>query len=317
MREFQSRRGNLDNYSKQASAETPLSRPLEIGWNLLVLLRPKHWIKNFFVFAPLLFSGHFRKIEDVYAVVLCFAVFCLVASGIYTINDIVDREHDALSATNRHRPVASGKISVGLAGACGMVLLLGALSFAWIVKLELFLFAFLYLANNLLYSLYIKEKVIADVISIAAGFVVRVLAGAAAIGVEASQWLLVCTFSVSLLLGFGKRRAELFHGRDVKVVSGIYTPEKLDHMISVSAAITLVSYLLYVVSPESVVRFRGQEMVYTVPFAVYGIFRFVAKIQEGKCKDPVHLIYSDKISLLNIGFWFLTAAAILYKAYEL
>jgi 4-hydroxybenzoate polyprenyltransferase len=292
-----------------------MSRSLEVAWNLLVLLRPKHWVKNFFVFAPLLFSGHFRNLDDIHAVALSFAVFCMVASAIYTFNDVVDKERDALSETHRHRPVASGKITSSLAVACGMVLLAAALSIAWRAKPALLFFASLYLANNLLYTLYIKDKVIADVISIAAGFVIRVLAGAAVIAVEASQWLLVCTFSVSLLLGFGKRRAELFHGAGIKVVSGIYTAEKLDHMISVSAAMTLVSYLLYVVSPESVARFRGPEMVYTVPFAVYGIFRFVAKIQEGKCKDPVHLIYSDKISLLNIGFWFLTVAAILYKAY--
>lgn len=305
----------MTSYDKETLTGWQMSRPLEVAWNLLVLLRPKHWVKNFFVFAPLLFSGHFRNLDDIHAAALSFAMFCLVASAIYTFNDVVDKERDALSETHRRRPVASGKIAPGLAVACGMVLLAAALSIAWRAKPALLFFASLYLANNLLYTLYIKEKVIADVISIAAGFVIRVLAGAAVIAVEASQWLLVCTFSVSLLLGFGKRRAELFHGAGIKFVSGIYTAEKLDHMISVSAAMTLVSYLLYVVSPESVARFRGQEMVYTVPFAVYGIFRFVAKIQEGKCKDPVHLIYSDKISLLNIGFWFLTVAAILYKAY--
>ena len=306
----------MNTYGKEALADWHLSRPLEIAWNLVILLRPKHWVKNFFVFAPLLFSGHFRRIEDFHAAALSFGVFCLVASGIYAINDVVDRERDTLSLTHRHRPVASGKVPVGLAAACGMTLLIGALVFSWIVKPELFLFAFLYLANNLLYTLYIKEKVIADVISIAAGFVLRVLAGAAVIGVEASQWLLVCTFSMSLLLGFGKRRAELFHARGVKVVSEIYTAEKLDHMISVSAAVTLVSYLLYVVSPESVARFGGQEMVYTVPFVVYGIFRFVAKIQEGKCKDPVHLIYSDKVSILNVLFWLTVVTAILFRAYR-
>jgi 4-hydroxybenzoate polyprenyltransferase len=294
-----------------------MSRPLEVAWNLLVLLRPKHWVKNCFVFAPLLFSGHFRNLDDIHAAALGFAVFCMVASAIYTFNDVVDKERDALSETHRHRPVASGKVAPGLAVACGVVLLAMALSMAWRAKPALLFFASLYLANNLLYTLYIKDKVIADVISIAAGFVIRVLAGAAAVAVEASQWLLVCTFSVSLLLGFGKRRAELFHGAGIKIVSGIYTAEKLDHMISVSAAMTLVSYLLYVVSPESVARFRGQEMVYTVPFAVYGIFRFVAKIQEGKCKDPVHLIYSDKISVLNMVFWFFTVMAILYRAYRL
>jgi 4-hydroxybenzoate polyprenyltransferase len=305
----------LDSIRKESLAVGQSSRPLEVAWNVLVLLRPKHWVKNFFVFAPLLFSGRFRSIEDIHAATLSFVVFCLLASGVYTINDIVDRERDARSPSNQHRPLASGKLSVGLAGACGLVLVIGALGLAWVEKLELFVFAFLYLANNLLYTLYVKDKVIADVISIAAGFVIRVLAGAAVISVQPSQWLLVCTFSMSLLLGFGKRRAELFHARGVKFVSSIYTPEKLDHMINVSAAMALVSYLLYVVSPESVARFRGQELVYTVPFAVYGIFRFVAKIQEGKCKDPVHLLYSDKVSILNVTCWLMAVMVILARAY--
>jgi 4-hydroxybenzoate polyprenyltransferase len=195
----------LTSYDKETLTGWHMSRPLEVAWNLLVLLRPKHWVKNFFVFAPLLFSGHFRNLDDIHAAALSFAVFCMVASAIYTFNDVVDRERDALSETNRHRPVASGKIIPGLAAACGMVLLAAALSIAWRAKPALLFFASLYLANNLLYTLYIKDKVIADVISIAAGFVIRVLAGAAVIAVEASQWLLVCTFSVSLLLGFGKR----------------------------------------------------------------------------------------------------------------
>jgi 4-hydroxybenzoate polyprenyltransferase len=307
----------MDNYSKSVAQTVTSGRGFGYVTNFITLCRPKHWIKNAFVFAPLLFSGHFLSFQDFQLAFVCAIVFCMVASGIYTINDIVDRERDAISLTNRNRPIANGTISVSAAGLCGVVLLVAGLAIAWQAKLEIFIFTMLYLLNNLVYSFYIKDKVIADVISIAVGFVLRVLAGASAIGVEASQWLLVCTFSLSLLLGFGKRRAELFHGRGVKTVSTIYTPEKLDHMMSVSAAVALISYLLYVVSPESVNRFHGQVMIYTVPFAVYGIFRFVAKIQEGKCKDPVHLVYSDRISLLNLALWLLCVGAILLRAYSL
>lgn len=291
-------------------------RSLEVAWNLLLLLRPRHWIKNFFVFAPLLFSGHFFSRRDIEASGLSFAVFCMAASGVYIINDIFDRERDARSATSRHRPIAAGKVPVSVAAATGIGLQFAAIAAAWSVNSVFFTITVSYIFNNLLYTLYLKEKVIADVISIAAGFVIRVLAGAAVIEVEASQWLLLCTFSVALLLGFGKRRAELFHAAGVKIVNTVYTPEKLDHMISVSAAMTLLSYMLYVVSPESVARFKGQDMIYTVPFVVYGIFRFVAKIQEGKCKDPVHLIYSDRISTLNVFFWLIAVMVILTRAYQ-
>jgi 4-hydroxybenzoate polyprenyltransferase len=184
------------------------------------------------------------------------------------------------------------------------------------VSVKLLFFVVLYVANNLLYTLYIKNKVIADVISIAIGFVLRILAGGAVIHVEVSHWLLICTFNVSLLLGFGKRRAELFHAKLVRSVNEIYTENKLDYMISVSAAVTLLSYMLYAVSPENITRFGGHYLVYTVPFVVYGIFRYVAKIQEGKCRDPIHLIYSDKVFVLNMLLWMMAISLILLNAYR-
>jgi 4-hydroxybenzoate polyprenyltransferase len=284
--------------------------------DILISLRPKHWVKNLFVFAPLIFSGHFRNYDDVTLNAAGFVVFSLVASSIYLFNDLIDREQDALSEVSKSRPIAAGRISPTSAVIVSVSLLFCGLISAIYLGLDFFFFVVLYVINNGAYTLYLKNRVIADVISIAAGFVIRVLVGAALVQVEASHWLIICTFSLALLLGFGKRRAELLHSRGVKLVSIVYTEGKLDHMISVSAAITLLSYMLYVVSPESIHRFKGNYLIYTVPYVVYGIFRFVAKIQEGKCKDPVHLVYSDKASLLNIFFWGMSIVLILVRAYR-
>ena len=284
---------------------------------LLMTLRPTHWIKNGFLFAPLLFSGHFSNLSEIILTIHGFLIFSMAASAIYIFNDLKDRQRDALSDLTKSRPIAAGTVPVPAVVAIAIILIATALIASYNTGYEFSFLLLLYITNNVVYTLLIKNKVIADVISIAAGFVIRILAGASLIDVVASQWLIVCTFSLALLLGFGKRRAELFHARGVKVVSTIYTPEKLDHMISVSAAITLLSYMLYVVSPESVERFNGPHMLFTVPFVVYGIFRFVAKIQEGKCKDPVHLIYSDRVSVLNVLFWLTTVMAILWRTYQL
>lgn len=283
---------------------------------LLVSMRPTHWIKNGFLFAPLIFSGHFYEVKDALMVLGGFLSFSLAASSVYLFNDINDRERDALSGVTNKRPIAAGRVPVFAAGAMAAALLVISQALGFQLGFSFFAFLILYIVNNIAYTLFLKEKVIADVISIAAGFVLRILAGAALIQVEASQWLIVCTFSLALLLGFGKRRAELFHSPGVKAVSTIYTEPKLDHMISVSAAISLLSYMLYVVSPESAARFKGNGMIYTVPFVVYGIFRFVAKTQEGKVRDPVHLIYSDRISVLNLFCWFLTVMVVVAIAYH-
>jgi 4-hydroxybenzoate polyprenyltransferase len=299
-----------------AAAAPAAPRVLDQAKALLVSIRPAHWIKNGFLFAPLIFSGHFYDLDDTLLVLAAFVSFSLAASAVYLFNDINDRERDARAAVTSKRPIAAGVLSPRIAAAGAALLLLLSQAISYRLGLEFFLLLLLYVANNVAYTLFIKNKVIADVISIASGFVIRILAGAALIHVEASQWLIVCTFSVALLLGFGKRRAELFHSPGVKAVSSVYTEAKLDHMISVSAALSLLAYMLYVVSPESVARFKGSGMIYTVPFVVYGIFRFVAKTQEGKAKDPVHLIYSDRVSALNILCWFLTVMFVVATAYR-
>jgi decaprenyl-phosphate phosphoribosyltransferase len=292
-----------------------ISRIAEQGKYIIVALRSGHWIKNVFLFAPLIFSGHFRNPADTIHSIIGFVIFSMVASSVYLFNDLIDREQDAQSGVARDRPIAAGKLAPATAVLVALILQASAIVGALYLDAVFLFWLVLYSVNNVAYSLYVKNKVIADVISIAVGFVIRILAGATLIGVEPSHWLLVCTFSLSLLLGFGKRRAELINARGVKVVSRVYTEEKLDHMMAVSTAITLLSYMLYAVSPESITRFNGNTLIYSVPFVVYGVFRFVAKIQEGKCNDPVHLVYSDPISALNVFVWAMVVFSVVARAY--
>ncbi|MGH7847225.1 MAG: decaprenyl-phosphate phosphoribosyltransferase [Candidatus Binatia bacterium] len=287
----------------------------EQAWQVLVALRPKHWIKNLFLFSPLLFSGHFRAAQDIFVTAWGFAIFCLAASSVYLFNDILDLERDRATQGNRDRPIAAGKIRVGTAAFMAIALQLLAWVLAFFLELKFLGLVILYALNNVLYSLLLKHRVIIDVISIAIGFILRILAGAALIHVEVSHWLIVCTFNVSLLLGFGKRRAELQEARQLRPVNEIYTEAKLDHMMSVSAAVTLFSYMLYSVAPETTARFGSSDLIYTVPFVVYGIFRYVAKIQEGKYRDPVQMIYADKVFLLNIFLWMGSVMVVLVRAY--
>ena len=151
--------------------------------------------------------------------------------------------------------------------------------------------------------------------AVAVGFVIRILAGSAVIHVATSDWILICTFSVSLCLGFGKRRSELINQRTLRFVNEIYTESKLDHMIAVSATVALVSYMLYTTSPETVQRFGGHSLLYTIPLVVYGIFRYVAKIQEGKCRDPIDLIYSDGAFTVNVLLWMAAVGFVLNRAF--
>jgi 4-hydroxybenzoate polyprenyltransferase len=283
-------------------------------WWVLVSMRPRHWVKNLFLFAPALFSGRIADAAVMLTVSGGFVAFCLAASAIYLFNDVVDRERDRHDPAKRLRPLAAGLLSVRAALAVATVLLGAAAVLAAAAPAAFALLLGAYVANNLLYSLWIKNKVIADVISIAAGFVIRILAGAVLVDVQASHWLIVCTFTLALLLGFGKRRAELRFAETARPVNVSYSDEKLDHMISVSAAMAMVTYCLYALSPENIARYGGDYFVYTVPFVVYGVFRYVNKIQEGRAKDPVHLLYSDPVSMVNVMIWLGVSAAIVLLA---
>jgi 4-hydroxybenzoate polyprenyltransferase len=276
------------------------------------LLRPKHWIKNLFVFAALLFSRNIDKLPSLAEAAWAFLCFCLTASAVYIFNDLIDMEKDRKHPRKCRRPLASGRIGRGEA-----ILLLAAMLPAVVILPFLSSFSFglvilIYLLNNLLYTVYLKNVVILDVMSIAAGFILRVAGGAIAIAVQISPWLILCTFLLALFLGFSKRRNELLvleqDAQDHRLILGQYSLEFIDNMLSIVTASTLISYSMYTFFASD----EKYSMV-TILFVLYGIFRYQYIIYNKKQgESPEEIVLSDKPMLINIILWILVSTAILY-----
>jgi 4-hydroxybenzoate polyprenyltransferase len=289
------------------------------------LLRPNQWIKNVVVLAApaaalRLFSGSYF-----FPVLVTFAAFCLAASGVYAINDVVDRAADSRHPTKRNRPVARGAIHPATAVLLGVAL--------WFVSLTMTTLAStpgvttvvgVYIALMIVYSLLLKSFILLDVIVISAGFVLRAWAGALAVGVISSSWLVACMFTLCLFLGFGKRRCELAmivnsddarHHRKTLVR---YTPELLNHLITVSAGIAAMTFLLYTVETTSrPPPFPKEQLFLTFPLVIYGIFRFALVSELGLYSGPTEIVLKDRPLSIAIVVWALMALAIAYQVWPL
>lgn len=284
--------------------------------DILRLCRPEQWAKNVFVLAPLVFSGAVADLAALGASTVAIVCFCLWSSAVYCLNDVIDAPADRAHSRKRSRPIAAGRIRppIAAAFAAGLVLVafgIGSAAF----PATFLLFGALYLGNSLLYCLVLKHRVIIDVLSIAAGFVIRILAGCAAIDVAPTSWILVCGFSLALLLGFGKRRLEigvLSQAEAFRASLQAYSAEKLNILLGITASTCLLSYMLYTVSPETVRVHQTTKLVYTVPFVAYGTFRYIFKVQEGQHDGPEEVLVSDWVFGLNGLLWFLAVIAILY-----
>jgi 4-hydroxybenzoate polyprenyltransferase len=280
------------------------------------LLRPHQWTKNVFVFVPVLFSSRLMDSRAVTAASLACLSFCLLSSAIYVFNDLLDAKADRSHPRKKNRPIASGRISPALASLS----IVGLLALSAVVAVGLsrtyWFFAAGYLLNSVLYCLVLKHKVIVDVMGIAVGFVLRLLAGCAAIAVVPTSWIVICGFSLAMLLGFGKRRVEIAqemtHQQRPALMS--YSAAKLDLVLAVSTGICLLSYMLYTVAPETVQRHGTDRLVYTVPVVAYGLFRYLFKCQEGVQVDgPAELILQDWVFAATGVMWVLAVAAVLYS----
>jgi 4-hydroxybenzoate polyprenyltransferase len=280
-------------------------------------LRPAQWVKNAFVLAPLVFAHRLEDRALLEAAALAFAAFCAASSAVYLVNDVADRERDRLHPVKRSRPIASGALPA--AAALGAALALAGAAAAVALRLGAPFGVCLagYLALNLLYTVAAKHIVILDVMSIAAGFVLRVLAGAAAIDVAVSRWLLLCTTFVALFLAFAKRRHELLLMADQAAtqrrVLSQYSPVFLDQMINVTTASTVLCYALYTTAPETASRLGTPHLVATVPFVLYGIFRFLYLLyQKPGPRNPTEAILVDLPFLLNLALWGVLVVALVY-----
>ncbi|MBN1540898.1 decaprenyl-phosphate phosphoribosyltransferase [candidate division KSB1 bacterium] len=280
-------------------------------------LRPYQWSKNLLVFAALIFSEHLFDPADVLRTIAAFLVFSLTAGWVYVVNDIRDRQADRLHPVKRLRPFASGALKPAPALALATALMLASIVLSAAVSLRLTAALALYALMNLAYTLLLKNIVILDILVIAIGFVLRAVAGAWAIDVPISHWLLVCTFFLALFLVTGKRRNELVKlGDDAsnhRPILTEYNPALLDQMIGVVTAATIISYALYTVDEETVAKFETDNLIYTIPFVVYGIFRYfylIYKCQLGGA--PEKILIKDAHILATVFLWIVLVLVILY-----
>jgi 4-hydroxybenzoate polyprenyltransferase len=284
-----------------------------------VSLRPHQWTKNLVVFAAIALSKHLFEAEPLTRAVVAFLVFCGLSGTVYLFNDLADVERDRLHPLKRLRPLASGEMSLRSAAVLAAVLGFGCLAVAVSLGPRFGACAFAYLALNLLYSFRLKEMVILDVLSISLGFVLRAVAGAVVIGALISEWLLVCTLLLALFLALAKRRHELTSLTDLatghrKILSE-YSPYLLDQMISVVTASCLTAYAFYTLAPDTVAKYQTDRLAWTIPFVLYGIFRYLYLVhQKEQGGSPTDILTTDRPLLLNVFLWVATIVAIVYTA---
>ncbi len=286
--------------------------------NLLISLRPGQWTKNLFVFAALVFAERLGDIESVLKAVIAFFVFCALSSTVYLVNDVLDREQDRRHPLKARRPIASGELSPTLALAAAAVVGIAAMIAASALGWQFFQTAAAYVVLLIAYSAFLKHIVILDVLTIAAGFTLRAAAGAAAIAVPMSHWLLVCTTLLALFIALSKRRHELTLLTDTAIdhrpILSDYTPYLLDQMISVVTASTLIAYVFYTISPETTAKFGTDLLSLTIPFPLYGIFRYLFLVHlRDKGGSPAELVVNDRPLLLCVGLWALSVIVIIYQ----
>jgi 4-hydroxybenzoate polyprenyltransferase len=273
-------------------------------------------VKNIFVLAPLLFSGLIVNQTAIWNAALALACFCLWSSAVYCLNDVLDARADSQHPRKKNRPIPSGQVARMTALIVGGALTIGALAVAGVALPQRVLWVgVLYMFNSVCYCVLLKRRVIVDVLSIAIGFVLRLLAGCWAIQVEPSSWILVCGFSLALLLGFGKRRLEVATSeRLTEYRSSLqsYSVEKLNLLLGVTSAICLLAYMLYTTSPQTGQLHGTSGLVYTIPFVSYGVFRYLFKVQEGRHDGPVEVLLGDPVFAINGLLWIATVVAVLF-----
>lgn len=283
----------------------------------IILLRPHHWVKNGFVLAPLIFADLLLDVPSLVLELSAFTVFCLVSSAAYAFNDIFDRERDRKHPTKKDRPVASGKVSVPAAGAVGTVLMAVGIFSSIAVGGTFLAWVLFYILLQLAYNVVLKNIVILDILTIAMGFVIRAVAGSVAIDVVISPWLILCSLLIALFLGFAKRRQEIVlmgtGAWEYRSILGEYSVPFLDQLIGIVTAATIVCYAIYTLTPEVTERLGSKYLILTLPFVLYGIFRYLYLVHmHEKGGSPTRDLLSDAPLLLSILLWTVTSVVLIY-----
>lgn len=307
-----------DTPYRAQSTQGRASAPARLRMTSLVLsLRPSQWTKNLIVFAALMFGERLTDPRSVAYAVAAFVIFCALSGVVYLVNDVADRDADRTHPLKRLRPIASGALPVPTALAAAAVLTVAALGAAFWLRPAFGVIGAAYLALLAMYSGPLKHIVIIDVITIAVGFVLRAAAGAVAIDVQISHWLFILTILLALFLALSKRRHELVLLADGATshrrILQEYSPYLLDQMIAVVTASTLVAYAIYTVSPETIDKFGTDKLSLTLPFPLYGIFRYLYLVhQKEGGGSPSAMLLNDKPLLLCVGLWAIAVAVIIY-----
>jgi 4-hydroxybenzoate polyprenyltransferase len=284
---------------------------------LVLSLRPQQWTKNAVVFAGVIFAGKLLDPSAVASASIAFAVFCLLAGVVYLVNDVRDRDSDRRHPTKSRRPIAAGDVTPGTAIGFAVVLTAVALAAAFWLSTPFGLVALSYVVLLVLYSVSLKHLVILDALTLAMGFVIRAWAGAVAVDVTMSHWLLLITLLGALFLALSKRRAELTmladDAKHHRRILAEYSPYLLDQMISVVTASTLLAYALYTIDPDTVERFGSDRLVWTVPFPLYGIFRYLYLVHQREGGgNPSEILVTDRPLLACVALWGVTVILLVY-----
>lgn len=282
---------------------------------LMQLMRPGQWVKNVFVAAPLLFAQKYVHKQLCLRTVEIFIGFCLASSAIYIFNDYCDRNEDQQHPVKKNRPLASGSVNPAAALFLSSILIVVSLLLSILLNRNVVIVTTIFVTMNIAYSLGLKHLAILDVMTIAAGFVLRILAGSSAIGVDTSHWLVLCTIMIAMFLGFTKRRAELVGNHEdpahTRTVLKDYSIKFLDQVIAIVTGATIICYALYTVDARTHTEFGSHSLVLTVPFVIYGIFRYIYltyHLDEGE--DPTSALFKDWPMLVTALLWVIATGVI-------
>jgi 4-hydroxybenzoate polyprenyltransferase len=308
-------RHTVPDFIERVDPQPAVVRPTALS--LVLSLRPSQWTKNLIIFGGLIFGQRLLELSAVLHALAAFAIFCALSGVVYLINDVADREADRRHPIKQHRPIASGAVSVGAAVTLALALGLVALGAAFWLSPLFGVVSASYLGLLALYSGVLKHVVILDVLTIAVGFVLRAVAGAIAVDVPISHWLYLVTILGALFLALSKRRHELVLLADGATrhrrILEEYSPYLLDQMIAVVTASTIVAYAFYTMSPETVQKFGTDRLMLTLPFPLYGIFRYLYLVhQKEGGGSPSDMLLNDLPLLLCVGLWALSVAIIIY-----
>jgi 4-hydroxybenzoate polyprenyltransferase len=286
---------------------------------VVVSLRPHQWTKNLVVLAALALSKHLLEAGPALRALSAFVLFCGLSGTVYLFNDVADYERDRLHPRKRLRPIASGALPLPAARGIAFGLGLVCLAFSLLLGPGFATCSAAYLALNLAYSFRLKEVVILDVIAVSLGFVLRAVAGGLAVRVPLSEWLLLCTILLALFLALSKRRAELTALNDQasshRRILAEYSPYLLDQMISVVTASCVTAYCFAVLAPETREKFQTERLAWTIPFVIYGIFRYLYLVHQKELGgSPTEVLITDRPLLLNVALWALAVVLIVYTA---